>query len=129
YDAVGNVLRFHDYDGFRTAHAYTSWNHRNETTDALGHVVAMRYTASERVASVRDPGGTSTEFVYDRKDRLVEVRRNGRVRDRHLYDGPDNRIETLTGDGRRLFTVEVGAGNRPKTKRFASGASQAFTYE
>ena len=129
HDAVGNVLRYHDYDGCRTANEYISWNHLRQTTDPMGHAVAYQYTANEKIAAVRDPGSLLHERGYDRKDRLVEIRRNGALRERRRYDAADNLVEMTAADGRRLVQIEIGPGNRPKQKRFGSGAVESFRYD
>jgi RHS repeat-associated protein len=128
YDAGGNTVRYHDYDGALTRCEYASWDLPVRRIDPLGRAVTRRFTASEQVAEEVDPAGVRSAYVYDLKGRVAEFWYDGSRLTQHRYDAADNLVATLDADGAPLLELEIGDGNLRTTRRLASGETHRFEY-
>ena len=107
FDANGNVL---------------------STTDALGHVVQIGWTAQMRVASRTDALGRVTNFDYDANGRPTKVTHPDGTSEATLYD-PNGNITGRTDRAGRTQTIAYDALNRPTSVVKADGTSTAATYD
>lgn len=129
YDASGNVDEYIDFDGGRWIHDYGSWHFLRGLTSPLGVEIGFTYTPYGEVSSFTDAGGTRSEYRYDFKNQLVEVRRHGVIRETYTLDSASNLIAKHASDARELFRVEIGPGNLPVKRTFASGDEHTFQYD
>ena len=129
YDASGNVTNYTDFDGGKWSYDNGSWHLLRGVTNPLGAEVRFTYTTNGEVASCVDAGGTRSEYRYDLKDRLVEVRRHGVVRETYTRDAVGNLVTKHASDGRELLRFEIGPGNLPVKRTFASGDEHTFQYD
>jgi RHS repeat-associated protein len=129
YDASGNLSEHIDFDEGKWCYDYGSWHFLRGVTDPLGGKTRFTHTASGKVASCVDPGGTLSEYRYDTNNHLVEVKRHGAVRDVYTRDPAGNLLAKHTGDGRELLSFEIGPGNVRTKRKLASGDEHTFDYD
>ncbi|MGA3190497.1 MAG: RHS repeat-associated core domain-containing protein [Bryobacteraceae bacterium] len=129
YDANGSLHRLTDRDGSVHTYQNASWNLRVGNVNPLGQAERFTYTKTEKLASFTDRGGTVSEYEYDLKDQLIRVRRHGPVRDEYRRDNSGNLIEKLDGNGKRLYSFEIGPGGLRTARHLDGGEKHGFGYD
>jgi RHS repeat-associated protein len=128
YDAGGNAVRYHDFDGSMVRCEYSSWDLPNRRMDPIGRTLTRHFTAWARLAELVDPAGVQSAYIYDLKGRLSEFWYDGVLVEGYRYDASDNLVAKLDRTGRPVVSTEIGPKNLKTVRRLASGETHRFAY-
>lgn len=109
YDADGRQLSRTDPDGHVTEWRYDEYGRHSATLVDGVEVSAIHRDLSQRVVTVREPGGEAHTLRYDALGRLVERARGGQAM-RWEYDADGARSAAITPDGARIEYERDSAG-------------------
>jgi RHS repeat-associated protein len=137
YDARGNRIRVTDANGKTTRTEYDHLGRLVRITDALGQVTSLTYAgavfvsgrgAGDRLASLTDANGNTTNFAYDSHGRLVAETDPLGNTTRYGYDSGGKTISRTDANGDTVSLIYDDFG-RLIEKRFPDDSATIFTYD
>jgi RHS repeat-associated protein len=129
YDANGNLAQYRDFSGRDYRFQYASWNHLVREIKPDGRAVQSHFTLSEKLAAVKDGGGTEQRYQYNLLGKVAEVYRHGELLESYEYDVAGNLVLKRDCSGIPLLRFEISPGNLIGARHLASGDSQRFEYD
>jgi RHS repeat-associated protein len=129
YDAEGRLTEHRNRNGSARLFRNSSWNLLAEETSPLGQKTAYTYSIRGEILTLKDPGGTVTEYRRDAKERITGVVRHGVLREQYQWDVADNLTGKLDGAGQPLVRFEAGKNGLVAARHLSSGETHQFKYD
>jgi RHS repeat-associated protein len=129
YDANGNTIRYRDFSDAEYQVRYASWNHPVREVDPEGLAIDSRYTPTEKLAAIRDAGGTEHQYRYNLLGQFDAVYRLGELLETYEHDLAGNLVQKLDRAGNPLLRFEIASGNQIAARHLESGDVHKFEYD
>jgi RHS repeat-associated protein len=129
YDANHNLVQETGPDGITSTFTYNTCCTPTGLTDPLGHHIQATYDPTlNRLTSLTDPNGNTTQYGHDANGNLLSITYPDSSQEQFTYDPMGNLIDSVDRNGTAI-DYKYDAHNLLLEEDFADGSKATYTYD